>query len=238
MLIIPAVDIKNGKCVRLTQGKADSEIIYNESPVDAALQWQDQGAKYLHLVDLDGAFSGETANFDTIKEILSNINIPAEIGGGIRCLESIKKYIKMGANRVILGTKAIEDPDFIKQASNSFGNKIAVAIDARGSKVVVKGWVEETETTILDLAKAIEKTGVETVIYTDISTDGMLSGPNFEGIEKFVNNININTIISGGICSMDDISKIKQLNKQNITGIIIGKALYSGKLKGCELWTG
>lgn len=238
MVIIPAVDIKNGKCVRLTQGKADTAIVYQDSPVKAAMHWQENGAKYLHIVDLDGAFTGNTINFEIIKNIFSAISIPAQIGGGIRTLKDIEKYIELGTDRVILGTQAIKEPDFLKKAYNAFGNKIAVAIDASYGKIVIEGWVETTNISALDLADKVQTIGIKTVIYTDTTTDGTLKGPNFMGIEDFINKTNLNIIVSGGISTINDINKIKKLEQKGVTGIIIGKALYTKKLKSEELWNG
>lgn len=228
MQIIPAVDIKNSKCVRLTQGKADTTIIYEEDPLKAALKWQEQGAQYLHIVDLDGAFTGEPVNFITVKNILSNIKIPAEIGGGIRTLETIKKYIDAGADRVILGTRITASTEFLRQAVNLYGDKIAVSIDASGGKIVVEGWVKITDIPAIDLAKKTKGIGVKTIIYTDIAVDGTLKGPNFKGIKELANAIKSGVIASGGISSIEDIQKIKKI--KGVAGAIIGKALYTGKI--------
>lgn len=228
MQIIPAVDIKNGKCVRLTQGKADTTIVYEEDPLKAALKWQEQGAQYLHIVDLDGAFTGEPVNFITVKNILSNIKIPAEIGGGIRTLETIKKYIDIGADRVILGTRIAASTEFLRQAVDLYADKIAVSIDASGGKIVVEGWVKITDTPAIDLAKKTKGIGVKTIIYTDIAVDGTLKGPNFKGIKELANAIKSGIIASGGISSIEDIQKIKKI--KGVAGAIIGKALYTGKI--------
>lgn len=228
MQIIPAVDIKNGKCVRLTQGKPDTAIIYEENPVKAALHWQNEGAKYLHLVDLDGAFQGEIVNFEVIKKILSAINIPAEVGGGIRTLDSIRKYLGLGADRVVLGTQVVASGKFLQKAIDLYGNKIAVAIDAESGRVLVEGWAKTTDTSSIEFAKKAKNAGVNTIIYTDTTTDGTLKGPNFNVIKEFVKEIKTNIIISGGISSTQDIQRLKMI--EGITGIIIGKALYAGKI--------
>lgn len=233
MQIIPAVDIKNGKCVRLTQGKPDTAVVYEEDPVKAALHWQDEGAKYLHIVDLDGAFQGEVVNFDTIERILSSINIPAEAGGGIRTLNSIRKYIDIGVDRVVLGTQVVTSPEYLEKSLELYGNKIAVAIDASSGRVVIQGWTKETDTFAIDLAKKVKNAGVNTIIYTDTTTDGTLKGPNFKGIEEFVKAIKTNVIISGGISSIEDVKRLKML--EGVTGVIIGKALYTGKIKLAEV---
>lgn len=226
MQIIPAVDIKNGKCVRLTQGKPGTEIVYEDDPLKAALHWQEEGAGYLHIVDLDGAFSGETVNFNTIKRILSGIKIPAEVGGGIRTLDNIKKYLDLGADRVVLGTKAATSTKFLEESIDKFGKRIAVAIDASGGKIVIEGWAKEIDATPLELAK---KTKGATIIYTDTTVDGTLKGPNFRGVEEFAKAVKTNLIVSGGISSLEDIKKLKEI--KGITGAIIGKALYTGRIR-------
>jgi len=241
MLIIPAVDIKSGKCVRLTQGKLGTEVVYKDNPIDAALIWQKNNAKYLHVVDLDGAFTGRTVNFNLIKDLIKKIEMPIEIGGGIRTLETIENYIKAGADRIILGTKVFDDQSFLKDAVNNFGDKIAVGIDAKEGNIVSQGWVKDTNIKTLDFTHLAISLGAKTIIYTDTSTDGMLKGPNFSGIEDLLNSINnenINIILSGGISTLEHIEKIKSYKSSKIIGIIIGKALYEGKLKPEELWIG
>lgn len=228
MQIIPAVDVKNGKCVRLTQGKADTAIVYEEDPLKAALQWQGEGAEYLHLVDLDGAFSGEMVNFETIKRILSGIKIPAEVGGGIRTLESIKKYIDTGADRVVLGTQAASSTEFLKKAVNLYGTKIAAAIDASSGKIAIEGWTKTINTFPLEFAKKARNAGVRIIIYTDTSIDGTMKGPNLKGIQEFAKAVK-NTIVSGGISSIEDIKNLEKI--EGVIGVIIGKALYAGRIK-------
>lgn len=226
MQIIPAVDIKSGKCVRLTQGRPETEIVYEEDPLKAALHWQEEGAGYLHIVDLDGAFSGETVNFSVIKNILARLKIPAEVGGGIRTLDSIKKYLDLGADRVVLGTKAATSEIFLEESIDKFGKRIAIAIDASGGRIVIEGWAKEIDATPVELAKKAK--GV-TIIYTDTTVDGTLKGPNFKGIEEFANAIKTNLIVSGGISSLSDIKKLKEI--KGVTGVIIGKALYAGRIR-------
>jgi phosphoribosylformimino-5-aminoimidazole carboxamide ribotide isomerase len=229
MQIIPAVDIKNGKCVRLTQGKAGTETIYGEDPLAMALHWQEQGAKYIHLVDLDGAFSGKPVNFEIIKNIIVNLSIPAEIGGGIRTLKTIKKYIDAGADKIILGTKAATSFDFLQKAVKLYPGKIAASIDASGGKIVTEGWVKKTDITAISFAQKAISIGVGTIIYTDIATDGMLKGPNFNGISELAEKIHADIIASGGVSSIEDIEKIKGIKQ--IKGVIIGKALYAGAIQ-------
>jgi len=239
MLIIPAIDIKNSCCVRLTQGKEDSATVYYKDPVEAALFWQGKGAKYLHIVDLDGAFKGRTVNFHTIEKLLSRIDMQAEIGGGIRTSEDIERYLNKGADRVILGTQALADFNFLKETVKKIGKRIAVAVDTVGSKAAIEGWGQITSTSGITLAQKAVSAGVETIIYTDITVDGTLKGPNFSGIEEFINSVSApNIIISGGISSMGDIEKLKKLGQKGIKGIIIGRALYTGKIKGDDLWNG
>lgn len=228
MQIIPAVDIQNGKCVRLTQGKADTAIVYEDDPLKAALRWQDNGAQYLHIVDLDGAFRGEVINFEPIKRILSGIHIPAEVGGGIRILDNIKKYIDLGADRVVLGTQAAISKDFLEKSVNIFANKIAIAIDVSSGRITTEGWTKEIAAFPIDLAKKVKNAGVETIIYTDTAADGTLAGPNFGGIEGFAKEVKTKIIVSGGVSSIKDIKKLEKI--EGIAGVIIGKALYTGKI--------
>lgn len=235
MIIIPAVDIQNGKCVRLSKGDPNTTTVFNDNPIDAAMHWQSEGAEYLHIVDLDGAFSGTIANFKLISEIAQKLNIPAEIGGGIRTLDDIKKYIDSGIDRVILGTKAAENIDFLKNALDTFGEKIAVGIDASFGKVVVKGWAKGTDTSAIDLAQEVVRAGAKTIIYTDIQTDGMLKGPNIEETKQLAQSVDANIIASGGISSIEDINNVKQLAQYGVTGMIIGKALYTGNLNLKEI---
>lgn len=223
MQIIPAVDIKNGKCVRLTQGKPDTAIVYEDDPVKAALRWQEEGAEYLHIVDLDGAFSGEMVNFGVIKNILAKLKTPAEVGGGIRTLDSIKKYLDIGADRVVLGTQAATSADFLKKSLELYGDKIAVAVDVSRGKVAIEGWTKTTDTFPIGL------TGVKTIIYTDTTIDGTLKGPNFKGIEEFIKMVKTDIIISGGISSLSDIKKLTKI--EGVKGVIIGKALYTGRIR-------
>lgn len=230
MLLIPAVDIKNGKCVRLTRGKPETAIVYEEDPVKAALNWQEQGAQYLHLVDLDGAFQGKPINSELIKKILAYLHIPAEIGGGIRNPADIKLYLNAGADRVILGTQAVRAPRVLAEALQQFKERIAVGIDTAGGKVAVEGWAKSSTTTALALARKVTDLGVKTIIYTDIATDGTLKGPNLKGLEEFAKNTRAKIIASGGITSLTDIRNIIKLEKNGVTGMIIGKALYTGAL--------
>lgn len=230
MNIIPAVDIKGGRCVRLAQGKADQETVYSEDPLAVANDWDEQGARLIHVVDLDGAFDGKPVHADLIKNIIYNSSVDIQIGGGIRTLDAIKTYVDAGAYRVILGTVAQKDPDFVKQACEQFPGKIMVGIDARDGMVAIKGWVEVTDQKAADLAKAMEPLGVAGFIFTDISRDGMMQGPNLESIKSFAENTSLPVIASGGVSRPEDISALLALKTQGLSGIIIGKALYDKRV--------
>jgi phosphoribosylformimino-5-aminoimidazole carboxamide ribotide isomerase len=227
MLLIPAVDLKDGKCVRLTQGKAERAKVYSSDPARMARRWQDEGAKFLHVVDLDGAFSGEAKNLPALKRILEAVTIPIEFGGGVRSLGIIAKLLSLGVDRVILGTVAIENKGLVQKAIQRFGSEhIVVGIDARGGKVAVRGWEKRTEVTALSLAKRMKALGVQRIIYTDIARDGMLSGPNIPALKEMAKESGLAVIPSGGISSLKDIKKVNALG---VEGMIIGKALYEGK---------
>ena len=228
MLIIPAIDLKEGKCVRLLQGRAEDKTVYSDNPAETARRWAAEGAELLHIVDLDGAFSGAQTNIESIKAIRKAVSADLELGGGIRDMETINMLISMGINRVILGTIAAKDPDFLKRASDRHPGRIIAGIDAKDGKVAVKGWVETTGIDALDLAKKMKECGAAGIIYTDISRDGMLTGPNFEATARMAENVDVPVIASGGISSMDDIKKL--LNIKGLWGAITGKAIYTGRL--------
>lgn len=227
MIILPAIDIKGGRCVRLKQGLFDHETSYYDDPIFVAKMWEDKSAKYLHIVDLDGAFSGDQININIIEKIAKSVNIPIEVGGGIRTKEAIAKYISIGVSRVILGTKAVEDINFVKEVCNLYPNKIAVSVDAKGDYVAVKGWVETSEVQVIPFCKDLVGAGVSTIVYTDISRDGMLSGPNIEMLKKLNDTIDADFIASGGVAN---IQNIKDLMNLDLYGAITGKALYEGTL--------
>ena len=230
MLLIPAVDLKDGKCVRLVQGRADRAKIYSSDPARVARRWQDEGARYLHVVDLDGAFSGETKNLPALKRILEAVTIPIEFGGGVRSLGIIAKLLSLGVDRVILGTATIENKGLVKKAVQRFGpERIVAGIDAKGGKVAVRGWEKKTAVPALNLARKMRTLGVRRVIYTDIARDGMLSGPNLPGLKKMARGSGLKVIASGGISSFKDISRVARLEPLGVEGMIIGKALYEGK---------
>ncbi|MBI4843681.1 MAG: 1-(5-phosphoribosyl)-5-[(5-phosphoribosylamino)methylideneamino]imidazole-4-carboxamide isomerase [Nitrospirae bacterium] len=228
MIIIPAIDLKDGKCVRLLQGKKEEVTVYSDDPASMAKHWADMGAELLHVVDLDGAFTGVQKNLDKIVAIRKTVNIPIEVGGGIRDIETITKLIDMGIGRIIIGTSAI-NPAFIIDACKKFPDKIIAGIDAKDGKVALKGWVEVTGLDALSFARQMESNGVAGIIYTDISRDGMLTGPNIEAMSEMVGNVHIPVIASGGVSKLDDIKILA--NIKNLWGVITGKALYEGTLK-------
>ncbi|GIM28232.1 1-(5-phosphoribosyl)-5-[(5-phosphoribosylamino) methylideneamino] imidazole-4-carboxamide isomerase [Clostridium polyendosporum] len=227
MIILPAIDLKDGKCVRLYKGEESSTHVVAESAIEMALTFERSGAKYIHMVDLDGAFSGSQKNLDTIEEVVKSVSIPVEVGGGIRNMEVVEKLISIGVSRVILGTAALKDEEFLKEAVKKYGDKIAVGIDFKDGKVAIKGWVEVTEVGYLEFAAKLETLGVKTIIVTDISKDGTLEGPNLDMLKELKEKVNINIIASGGI---KDIENIKDLNALGVYGAITGKAIYSGTL--------
>ncbi len=229
MIVIPAIDLKDGQCVRLLQGRKDEVTTYSRNPAEMAKRWADEGAELLHVVDLDGAFSGDQKNLKRIEEIRKAVDIDIEVGGGIRDMRRIEYLIQSGINRVILGTSAVKDPDFVREATERYPGRILVGIDARDGRVAIKGWVEVTGIDAMGFAKEMESLGVAGIIYTDIVRDGMLSGPNIETTEKMVRALNIPVIASGGISSLDDIKRL--LTIDGLWGAITGKALYTGTLK-------
>jgi len=242
MNIYPAIDIKDGKCVRLKQGVAKDKTVYFEDPLDAAKMFADNGAKWLHLVDLDGAFAGTLCTLGILSKIAA-LGVKVQIGGGMRTKESVKKALDAGASRAIVGTRACSEPSFASELVSLFGDKIAVGIDAKSGKVAIKGWVEVSKVAALDLAADVAKRGVKTIIYTDIDTDGMLTGANIpaqEAMLKTLEPYGANLIASGGVSNMKDIKKLSELGLKykNFDGAIIGKALYEKKIDLKELLKG
>ena len=235
MKIFPAIDIKDKKCVRLVKGDFQKKTEYETSPVDQAAKYKDHGFKNLHVVDLDGALTGETVNLEIIKEIITKFDFKIEIGGGIRNFESIQKYTDVGVEKVILGSAAIKDKIFLKKACEKFPNKIALGLDAKDGYLSVSGWKENSNKLTLDYLKEVNEYGASRLIYTDINRDGMKQSPNFEETIKVADTSNCPVIISGGVSSIEDIKKAKELNNQNIEGIIVGKAIYDGDIKLDEL---
>ena len=235
MKIFPAIDIKDRKCVRLVKGDFNNKIEYKLSPVEQASKYSDYGFKNLHIVDLDGALIGETINLDIIQEIVGKYNLKIEIGGGIRNFESIKRYADVGVEKVILGSAAIKDKSFLKDACEKFPDKIALGLDAKDGYLSVSGWKENSNQLTLDYLKEVNDYGASRLIYTDINRDGMKQSPNFEETSKVADISNCPVIISGGVSSIDDIKKAKELNNKNIEGIIVGKSIYDGDIKLDEL---
>ena len=234
MKIFPAIDIKDKKCVRLVKGDFDNKTVYEMSPVDQAGRYKDHGFKNLHIVDLDGALTGETVNLDIIQEIVYKFDIKIEVGGGIRTIDGIEKYINVGVEKVILGSAAIKDKNFLKEACKKFPNKIALGLDAKDGYLSVSGWKENSNQLTLDYLKEVNNFGASRLIYTDINRDGMKQSPNFEETAKVADVSNCPVIISGGVSSIDDIKNAKNLNN-NIEGIIVGKAIFDGDIKLDEL---
>ncbi|MFL2902298.1 MAG: 1-(5-phosphoribosyl)-5-[(5-phosphoribosylamino)methylideneamino]imidazole-4-carboxamide isomerase [Candidatus Pelagibacter sp.] len=235
MKIFPAIDIKDNKCVRLTKGDFDNKTEYDMSPVEQAGKYKDHGFKNLHIVDLDGALTGETVNIDIIEQIVRKFDLEIEIGGGVRNFESIQKYADLGVEKVILGSAAIKNKEFLGEACKKFPDKIALGLDAKDGFLSVSGWKENSNIKTLDFLKEVIDYGVTRLIYTDINRDGMKISPNFDETENVADNSNCPVIISGGVSSIDDIKKAKKLNNKNIEGIIVGKAIYDGDIKLDEL---
>ncbi len=235
MIIFPAIDIKDKKCVRLIKGDFANKTEYDTSPVDQAAKYKDHGFKNLHIVDLDGALIGKTVNLDIIKEIVSKYDLKIEIGGGVRNIESIKQYIESGADKVILGSGAIKNKEFLKEACGKFKNKIALGLDAKDGNLSVSGWKENLNIKTIDFLKEVNDFGVSRIIYTDINRDGMKTSPNYEETVKIAEISNCPVVISGGVSSINDIKKAKELDNKKIEGIIVGKAIYDGDIKLDEL---
>ena len=233
MKIFPAIDIKDKKCVRLVKGDFDNKTEYNMSPIDQAGKYKDHGFKNLHIVDLDGALTGETINLDIIRNIVSKFNLKVEVGGGIRNSDSIQKYVDVGVEKVILGSAAIKDKNFLKESCKKFPKKIALGLDAKDGYLSVSGWKENSNQLTLDYLKEVNDYGVSRLIFTDINRDGMKQSPNFDETMKVAENSNCPVIISGGVSSIEDIKKAKNL--KNVEGIIVGKAIYDGDIKLEEL---
>ena len=233
MKIFPAIDIKDKKCVRLVKGDFDNKTEYNNSPVDQASRYEDFGFKNLHIVDLDGALTGETVNLNIIQEIVKKSNLNVEIGGGIRNLESIQKYLDAGVEKTILGSAAIKDKNFLKEACLKFPGKIALGLDSKDGNLLISGWKENSNLSTLEFLKEVNDYGVSRLIFTDITRDGTKESPNFYETSKVANISNCSVIISGGVSSIDDVKKAGNL--KNIEGIIVGKAIYDGDIKLEEL---
>jgi phosphoribosylformimino-5-aminoimidazole carboxamide ribotide isomerase len=232
MIIFPAIDLRGGKVVRLLQGRADAQTTYGDNPGAVAQRWEREGGQFLHVVDLDGAFDGVPRNWESVKLILAAIRIPIELGGGLRTREQIAGVLAMGVNRVVVGTKACESPEFVAALVKEFGERIVVGIDARDGFVAVKGWVEKSNWPAIEFAQKIDGLGVANIIFTDVSTDGMLAGPNYNAITAVCSAVKCNVIASGGVSQAGDVHRLRELSKShpNLAGVIVGKALYDGRI--------
>ncbi|PKN12886.1 MAG: 1-(5-phosphoribosyl)-5-[(5-phosphoribosylamino)methylideneamino]imidazole-4-carboxamide isomerase [Deltaproteobacteria bacterium HGW-Deltaproteobacteria-4] len=234
MIVIPAIDLKEGKCVRLEQGLMEKDTVFSDNPGAQARAWQDQGAELLHIVDLDGAFAGEPKNRSAIEAILGAITIPAQLGGGIRDMATIEAYLSLGLSRVIIGTAAQRNPALVEEACRKFPGRIVVGIDAKNGMVAVQGWAEVTDITAIELAKKFEGFGVSAIIYTDISRDGMMQGVNIDATRQLAEAISIPVIASGGLSTLADIEKLMAIESSGVIGAITGKAVYTGAIDLAE----
>jgi phosphoribosylformimino-5-aminoimidazole carboxamide ribotide isomerase len=236
MLIIPAIDLKDGQCVRLEQGRMESATVFSNEPGQAARQWCGKGAKRLHVVDLNGAVAGKPRNEAAVKEIIAAVDpdVPVQLGGGIRDLETIERYLDDGVSYVIIGTAAVKNPGFLHEACDAFPGHIMVGLDAKDGKVATDGWSKLTKHDVIDLAKRFQDYGVEAVIYTDIGRDGMMSGVNIEATLRLAQALTVPVIASGGLNSLDDIRRLRELESEGVTGAITGRAIYEGKLDFAE----
>ena len=230
MIIIPAVDIKNGKCVRLVQGRMEDETVFSNDPAAMARQWADAGAELIHVVDLDGAFEKSPRNLDAVKNIIDTVDTPIQLGGGIRTERTVKTLLDMGVKRVIIGTEAINNPEWVMQICRRFPGQVVIGIDARHGRVAIEGWTETTNTQAVDLAKRFEDCGVAAINFTDIYRDGMQTGPNIVETRRLAEAISIPVVASGGVATITDIKNLLPLEKVGVTGVITGRALYSGTL--------
>ena len=237
MLLIPAIDLKNGRCVRLLQGEAAAETVYSNDPAAMARSFEDAGAKRLHLVDLDGAFQGKGANLASIRAILKNITIPVQLGGGLRNAENIEQMFELGVSSVIVGTMAVKNPDVLEEVIQRFsGEQVILGIDARDRKVSIEGWQEGTEIDDVEFALRWKKLGIQRIVFTDIARDGMLTGPNLEALGDFARRTGLKIVASGGVSSMEDLELLKTLEEDGVDQVISGKAIYEGKLDLKEIF--
>ncbi|MBD47873.1 MAG: 1-(5-phosphoribosyl)-5-[(5-phosphoribosylamino)methylideneamino]imidazole-4-carboxamide isomerase [Dehalococcoidia bacterium] len=228
MEIIPAIDIKNGLCVRLYQGDFNRQTVFSDDPIDVALRWENAGARRIHIVDLDGSRTGLQINLDIIKSIKSSINVPLQVGGGIRDLKTAQILLSFGIDRVVIGTAAIENPDMVQHLCNIWGSqRIVVALDAKGEQIAIKGWIKETSVSVSTLATHMASIGVHRFLYTDILRDGTMTSPNFEGIQKLISDTSKQILASGGVSSLDDVEKLANIGAE---GVILGSALYKGNI--------
>ncbi|MDD3654079.1 MAG: 1-(5-phosphoribosyl)-5-[(5-phosphoribosylamino)methylideneamino]imidazole-4-carboxamide isomerase [Desulfotomaculaceae bacterium] len=228
MLIIPAIDLRAGKCVRLVEGRLEQETVYSDDPVAMAVHWQEQGAKWLHVVDLDGAFAGVPKNLDVISGILNAVDMPVQVGGGIRSLDIISHLLELGAARVILGTAAILNPEMVSEACDRYGDSILVGIDGRNGRVAIEGWGMTVDKSTLELAQDMQARGINRVVFTDIRRDGTLQGPNLEATGELARATGLKVVASGGVSNIDDLKAVKKLEPLGVDSVIMGKALYAG----------
>jgi phosphoribosylformimino-5-aminoimidazole carboxamide ribotide isomerase len=231
VLVLPAVDLRRGRCVRLVQGAADRERVYDDDPVGAARRWEAAGARWLHVVDLDGAFSGAQANAEAIRRLIAAVSIPVEVGGGVRDLDTIQRWLDAGAARVILGTIAVTRPDLLAEACRRFGDQIAAGIDARDGEVRTEGWVSGTGASASTAAARMIAAGVRRIVYTDIGPDGTLTGPNVESLSQFLRTVPVPVIAAGGVASAGDIRRLRPLEATGLEGVVVGRALYEGRVR-------
>ncbi|NOY70067.1 MAG: 1-(5-phosphoribosyl)-5-[(5-phosphoribosylamino)methylideneamino]imidazole-4-carboxamide isomerase [Deltaproteobacteria bacterium] len=234
MIVIPAIDIKNGKCVRLMQGEMDRETVFSDDPAQMARRWANEGAELIHVVDLDGAVEKKPKNLDVIRRVIEAAKVPVQIGGGIRDIETVRMYIKAGVERVVIGTQAVKDPELVVNACAGFPGRIIVGIDARAGRVAIDGWTETTGISAVELAGRFEGIGLCAINFTDIERDGMRTGPNIEATREFAMSVNIPVVASGGVSSMDDIKDLAPLESVGVCGVITGRALYDNTLDLAE----
>jgi phosphoribosylformimino-5-aminoimidazole carboxamide ribotide isomerase len=230
MIVIPAIDIKNGKCVRLLQGRMDAETVFSDDPAAMGSRWEAEGAELIHVVDLDGAVGKRPVNLETIRTIIDRIHVPVQVGGGIRDIETIKMYMNQGVSRVVIGTEAIKNPSLVKNACREFPGRVVVGIDAKGGMVAIEGWTQTTGVSAVDLARQFEDCGVAAINFTDIERDGMRTGPNLKETENLARSITIPVVASGGVSSIQDIINLAPLESAGVVGVITGRALYDGSL--------
>ena len=238
LTIIPAIDLRDGHCVRLRQGRACNETVYSDDPVRMAQSWEQQGATWLHIVDLDGAFQGTPVHMDLIAKIARAVRIPVEVGGGLRTDDQVEALLALGVARAVLGTRAWASPEALTRLIERFGEQLAVGLDARNGRVSIKGWTETTDTDALALATRLETLGIQTLIYTDIAQDGMLTGPNTKAMAALCDRVSCRVIASGGVASTAHVAALAALGKPNLAGVIVGKALYEGTVSFAELQSG
>lgn len=231
MIIYPAIDLKEGQCVRLVQGRAEDKTVYSQNPAQVARGFEEQGAAFLHVVDLDGAFEGRPANLDAIRAIAGAISIPFQVGGGLRTRENVLTLLQAGANRVIIGTRAVKSPEFIAELIKEFGpERIVLGVDARNGMVATEGWVETSALKATELGRRMKELGIINAVYTDVSRDGLLQGPNLDSIREMAIGTGLKIIASGGVSSLENISRLREMEALGVSGAIIGKALYEGKI--------